>query len=227
MTLVKNGRFKRGSNVTVFHSPTYQGYSIKIEDSTATGEFRLKATLETDITGEMINIGDIMAFPFAAGLIVSKGTNYIIASFPDSTFPTADILSYVGSMFQHIMVFSTTDRLIDNLIVNKYNEKVEVATFSEANVVYNRKYNNTLELTEVSIVDEGSLTQLNMSVGYVIKSCDENDYSVNHNEWQGDFPIGLSGGSIDPIYRLGSLDKREMSSRRDRTKAKFKFQMIG
>ena len=111
------------------------------------------------------------------------------------------------------------DRLI-------HKEEVEQATYGYAKSVYNLQTKAELVLAPIRLVEDGTLSALMYSKGFVLKSCDDDNYEPT-TSWDTEFPIELSGTSIDPIYRRAYLTKREMTSKSRRSKATMTFKLIG
>lgn len=228
-SLIKNRRFKQGNRVDILYAPLYEGSTIAIADTTAGGLFQIVATMSDNIDTEPFVVGDVCAFSFGVGTISAIATNTITVDFPNSMFPDLDIMRFVGTEYQHVLVFSATDqtRILSDMVVNQYSEKVDQAIFGYAKVVYNLQTACSLKLAPVRRIDDGKLSQCLISKGFVLKSCDTEDYSNNITNWVSDFPIELSGSSIDPIYRRAYLKKRAMTHRGHRAKAVMDFTLIG
>ena len=62
--------------------------------------------------------------------------------------------------------------------------------------------------------------------GFVLKSCNTENYTPT-TVWDQNFPLELSGTSIDPVYRRAYLQKRENTSKGRKAKAKMTFRLIG
>jgi hypothetical protein len=150
----------------------------------------------------------------------------VVLSFPTSMFPDSDVAKYVGNEIQHALFFLTTGRVEANFTVAKYKEEVKQATYGYAKVVYNLQTQADLILTPIRMVDDGTLSKILYSKGFVLKSCNSENY-VPTTAWSQDFPIELSGTSIDPIYRRAYLGKRQIESRSRKSKAKLTFRLIG
>jgi len=75
-------------------------------------------------------------------------------------------------------------------------------------------------------VDDGTLNKILYSTGFVLKSCNDEDYQPQW-AWNTTFPLELSGTSIDPIYRRAYLKERKLESKNRRSKATLTFLLIG
>lgn len=225
--LVKNDRFKTGAHVDILYNPVWEGNTISITDSVATGTFQITATFTDDITPETFIVGDVCAFGFGAGTISAKNTNSVVVDFPNSTFPSGDISRYVGGDFQHVYMFKEGENVLTNMFVGNYVGTTEVATYGYSHAAYNTETNNILKLVPVKMVDEGQLDAVMFSKAHVLKACDTEYDIVEDNGWDADFPIELSGTSINPIYRRSYLQKRVTESKGMRAKATMSFLLIG
>lgn len=230
-TLIKNKRFKTGTMVDIHYNPSYETNTIAITDSTLNGVFQITATVEKDmtveITNQVVEVGDIAAFSFGVGTISSLAATTLVVDFPDSMFPDDDVMRYVGTEFQNVLIFKRSANIMPNMIVGNYSEEVEQATYGYAKVVYNLQSTSMLRLAPVRMVDDGVLSALLVSKGFVLKSCDDTDYEVDTGSWYQDFPLQLSGTSIDPIYRRAYLQKRAYTSRGRRAASTLDFMLIG
>lgn len=230
MELVKNRRFREGSKVDIYHTPIWEGHTINILDVSVGNDWLVFVSLDRSLAGEQVQQGDICAFSFGVGEIVTAdpiSSNSFHVSFPKSMFPLgADVDKYVGSDFQHVLIFAKTGKVSANYTVALYKEEVEQATWGFAKSVYNLQTNAELTLTPIRMVEDGTLSALMYSKGYVLKSCDDEDYTPTET-WDTEFPIELSGTSIDPIYRRAHLLKRNMTSKSRRSKATMTFKLIG
>ena len=228
-SLIKNRRFKQGSHVKILYAPLYEGSTIALTDTTAGGLFQIVATLPEDISAEMFIVGDVCAFSFGCGIISVKGTTTITVDFPNSMFPDTDIMRFVGTEYQHVLIFSSTDqsRVLNDMVVSQYSEKIDQAVFGYAKVVYNLQTACSLKLAPIRRIDDGKLSQCLISKGFVLESCDTEEYDNDITNWVSDFPIELSGSSIDPIHRRGFLKKRNLKVRGNRAKAVMDFTLIG
>jgi hypothetical protein len=225
--LIKNDRFKKGSKVNIHYAPIFEGYTTSITDTTIGGSYQITCVMNTDLGAEAFGVGDIAALSFGAGVISSKVGSTIVVDFPNSMFPDSDVMRYVGSEIQHTLVFLANDRFIPDMVVGSYEEEIKQATYGYAKSVYNLQSNAKLKLAPVRKVDDGALSQLMVSKGYCLKSCDTDDYEVDTGGWYEDFPIQLSGTSIDPIYRRAFLIKRKQTQKGNRAKATMEFTLIG
>ncbi len=227
--LNKNRRFKEGNKVKIYYAPRFEGYSSEITDTTAGGLFQIVVTFVADLTPEIINVGDVCALSFGAGVISAKSQYTLTVDFPNSMFPDTDIMRFVGTEVQHIYVFSTTDinRRLEDMQVDRYIEEIEQATFGFMKATYNLQTKATLKLAPIRRVDEGKLAQALISKGFVLESCDTEDYDNDISTWVSDFPIELSGSSIDPIHRRAYLKQRKIESKSHRAKSTMEFLLIG
>jgi len=227
--LNKNRRFKEGNKVKIYYAPLFEGYTTAITDTTAGGLFQIVATFTADLNPETFQIGDVCALSFGAGVISAITQYTITVDFPNSMFPDVDIMRFVGTEYQHVYIFSTTDenRVLEDMIVNRYIEDIEQATFGFMKATYNLQTKATLKLAPIRRVDEGKLSQCLISKGFVLESCDTEDYDNNISTWVSDFPIELSGSSIDPIHRRAYLKQRKIESKSYRAKSVMEFLLIG
>lgn len=226
MELVKNSRFRTGSMVDIYHTPIYEGNTIAITDVSVGNAWSVIAQLSENISAEQFVVNDIAAFGFGVGVITAKGTDTITVDFPISMFPDNDVAKYVGREFQHVLIFSETGKVESNFTVAQYKEQVDQATYGYAKVVYNLQTKAELVLTPIRLVDDGVLSKIMYSKGFVLKSCDDENYTPT-TVWETDFPLELSGTSIDPIYRRAFLNKRQMTSKGRKSRAKMTFRLIG
>lgn len=226
MNLIKNNRFRTGSVVDIYHTPVYESYTVSITDSASGGSYKVIAEFPNDMSIEMFGVGDICAFSFGAGEIIEKTAYTLTVEFPNSMFGTQDIAKYVGYENQHTLIFLKTGRVEANFTVAQYKEVVSQATYGHAKVIYNLKSDAEITLTPIRLVDDGLLNKILYSKGFVLKSCNDEDY-VPDTSWNQTFPIELSGTSIDPVYRRAFLAKREMTSTSRKAKAKMTFKLIG
>lgn len=227
-TLIKNRRFKSGTKVDLLINPVYEANTIAIADSTLGGLFQITATFDVvDLTIEQFGIGDIAAFSFGCGTISAITATTVVVDFPNSMFPDSDVMRYVGSEFQNTLFFLEDGDQLSDLQVSNYAEEMETATYGYAKSVYNREYVTNLKLVPLKRIDDGLMSQAIASLGYVLRSCDQEDYDNDISTWQSNFPINLSGSSIDPIYRRGYLKKRILTAKGLRNKSTMLFQLIG
>ena len=230
MELIKNNRFRTGSKVDIYHTPIWEGNTVSILDVSSGNDWLVWVTMDRSLIGEQIQQGDICAFSFGVGVIASADptvSSSFHVTFPHSMFPLgADVDKFVGSDFQHVLIFSQTGKVSANYTVAQYKEEVKQATWGFAKSVYNLQTNAELVLTPLRMVEDGTLSALMYSKGFVLKSCDDTDY-VPTETWDTTFPIELSGTSIDPIYRRAYLKERKMTSKSRRSKATLEFKLIG
>ena len=229
--LIKNKRFKTGAMVDIHYAPTFETHTTAISDSTAGGVFKVNATIYHDISPEIsagtIEIGDLAAFSFGVGIIEGLSAFNITVNFPNSMFPDSNVMRYVGSEYQSLLFFKADERIMPNMQVARYSEEVSQATYGYAKTVYNLQSEARLTLIPLRIVDDGTLSQVLMSKGFVLKSCDDLDYDIDTGGWYSQFPLQLSGTSIDPIYRRAYMVKREIQNKGNRAKATMEFVLIG
>jgi len=135
-------------------------------------------------------------------------------------------MKYVGEGIQHCLFFLSSGRVEAGFTVANYKEEVNQATYGYAKVVYNLQTNAELILTPVRRVEDGTLSKLMYSTGFVLKSCNTDDYTPT-TVWNQTFPIELSGTSIDPIYRRAYMLKRKIESKGRKTKSSMTFKLIG
>ena len=229
MELIKNNRFRTGSTVDIYHTPIWEGNSISILDVSVGNDWTIFVNFDRSFAGEQVAQGDICAFSFGVGIITTPDptiSNSLHVEFPKSMFPDTDVKKWVGSDFQHTLIFAQTGKVAANFTVAQYKEEVEQATWGYAKSVYNLQTKAELVLAPIRLVEDGTLSALMYSKGYVLKSCDETDYEPT-TSWDTEFPIELSGTSIDPIYRRAYLTKRNMTSKGRRSKATMTFRLIG
>jgi len=227
--LVKNRRFKEGKSVDILHSPVYEGNTVAISDSTSGSTFSIVATMENDISTEQFKVNDIAAFGFGAGVITAISGRDVTVGFPNSMFPNQNVMRYVGTEFQNVLFFVITanqDAVAKGFYVGKYTEEVKQATFGYTKNVYNLETDAELVLVPVRRQHDGVLSALMISKGFVLKSCDDELYDTSAG-WLPDFPLELSGTSIDPIYRRAFLKKRKIESDSLRAKSSMTFKLIG
>lgn len=226
MELIKNNRFRTGSVVDIYHTPVYESNTLSITDISVGNVWQVDAVFPTDMSVHQFGIGDLCAFGFGVGVISGISTVTVTVDFPKSMFPDSDVAKYVGSEVQHTLFFLQTGRVEANFTVANYKEEVAQAVYGYAKSVYNLQTEAELVLTPIRMVDDGTLNKLMYSKGFILKSCNDTDYTPEIS-WNIDFPIELSGTSIDPIYRRAFLQKRQIESRHMRSKAKLTFLLIG
>jgi len=225
--LVKNRRFKRGGAVDIHYAPIFTTTTISMTTSVAGNKFRINAEIEENATIEMFNVGDLAGFKFGAGVIISISEHNIIVEFPDSTFPVTNVKEYVGSDFQEIAIFLKNERVLRNVLTGNVKEKIDTATYGYAETVYSSESNTELSLLPSKFEDDAVLGQIAHSYAYILKSCDDDNYQVDQNAWQGDFPIELGGNSVDPVYRRAVLKERTLTTKRGVTRQEFIFKLLG
>ena len=229
--LIKNRRFKEGSKVKILHTPLYEGNSISVSDASSGGVFIVSVQMEEDLTAEQMIVGDIAAFGFGAGVITSLAGDSFTASFPNSTFPSGAIHRYVGTQHQNILFFNwatpANGRITSDFNVNQYEESVEQATFGYTKNVYNLQTDATLLLSPTKRLNDGELSAIIISKGFVLKSCDDELYDNSAATWLPDFPLELSGTSIDPIFRRAYLKKRDIVAKKFGVRSALEFKLIG
>ncbi len=178
---------------------------MQLEEYTQVGEYKIT----TDAIVEPISIGTALEI-----------------SFPKSMFPDINVDKYVGSGIQHALFFLKTGRVVANFAVAKYKEEVKQAVYGYAKVIYNLQTEADLVLTPITMVDDGTLNAILYSKGFVLGACDTSNYTPSGG-WNTEFPLELSGTSIDPIYRRAYLKKRAMTSSGRKAKAKLEFRLVG
>jgi hypothetical protein len=226
MELIKNNRFRTGSVVDIYHTPVYEDYTIAITDISVGNLYKVIATFKQAMTGLQFAVGDLCAFGFGVGVITIISGADITVSFPKSMFPSSDVEKYVGSEIQHTLFFLTSGRVESSFTVANYKEVVNQATYGYAKVVYNLQTEAEILLTPLRMVDDGVLSKILYSQGFVLKSCNDEDY-IPTTAWNQTFPLELSGTSIDPVYRRAYLQKRAMESKGRRARATLAFTLIG
>ena len=226
--LIKNRRFKEGASVNILHSPIYEDDAIILSDSSSSTKFQLTLIMENDLTPEMVQVGDIAAFGFAAGIVNQISSFQITVEFPNSTFPESGIERYVGNEAYHVQFFSMTDnnRITEKFFVAKYVEGTKQASYGFSKNIYGLEQVAELVLVPVRRLNDGVLSAIQLSKGYVLKSCDDDNYD-NSTAWIPEFPLKLSGVSVDPIYRKAFLTKRGLESKGARARSKMTFELIG
>ena len=232
MELVKNNRFKRGGMVDIYHSPIYEGYTTEITDVSVGNSWKINVHLDKDISSEMVSVRNIIAFGFGVGVIdlikyVDSNRTLLKVSFPKSMFPKDDIMKYVGSTYQTVLIFHHSLNIQKNYVVSHLKETVAQASYGYEKSIYNLQTKTELYLAPVMKIDNGNLTSILYSKGIVLKSCNDDDYTPTISGWDGNFPLELSGTSIDPIYRRAYLKKREINTSSNKSKMKLEFILIG
>lgn len=237
MELSKNNRFRTGTSVDIYHTPVYQTNTVAIDSTGLSAQYyRLRAYFKEDLTTEQFGVGDLCALSFGVGKItavtvsVEEGIgSYLWLEFEQSVFRTdniIEIMKYVGSEIQNAIFFLTTGRVEANFTVANYKEEVNQATYGYAKTVYNLQTKAELVLTPIRMVDDGTLNKIMYSKGFVLKSCNDDNYAPTVT-WNTEFPLELSGTSIDPVFRRAYLKTRKLESKSRRSKAKLTFQLIG
>ena len=228
-SLIKNSRFATGTHVDILYNPVWEAYTADMGDTTANGVFQIICTFSItgNLNDEMFGVGDIAAFGFGVGVISQMNVNGFYVDFPNSMFPDDDVMRYVGNEIQHVYVFQVNGPRMNNLVVNKYTQVINTADYGYAKTNYNRQTDATLSLVPLKMPDDGQLSAVQYSVAHVLKSCDDEDYEITTNTWDANFPIELSGTSIDPIYRRAFLNKRTMESKGRKARSTMQFTLIG
>jgi len=241
-----------GNFTNLYDNPDYVLNSTGSFDEGG-GWYRIYATFTTDLEtnircsiqlGQGIYAGDGVSGILVKDMMLSEGeinfyvpttttsnsvtlaNDIVRVTFPNSMFPDTNVMTYVGSEIQHCLFFLRTGRVEANFSVARYKEEVNQATYGFAKTVYNLQTEAELILTPIRMVDDGTISKLLYSKGFVLGACDTTNYTPS-TSWNQEFPLELSGTSIDPIYRRAFLVKREMESKSRRSKAKMTFRLIG
>ena len=165
--IIKNKRFREGSKVSIYFAPVFEGYTTDIIDSSVGSNYSIVCTMNKDMSIEQLGVGDIFALSFGVGIITLIDSFDVTVSFPNSMFPDANVMRYVGSQTQHCYGFLSSERFIADMQVNRYEEVIKEGTYGHMKATYSLNTQADLLLTPIRKVDDGSLSNCLRSRGFV------------------------------------------------------------
>lgn len=230
MEPIRNNRFRIGSTVDIYHSPVYESYTTNIvEISSGTGlSYTMTLPADANIVLNQVASGDYAAFGFGVGTIsriAVEGTSFDI-TFETSAWQHPDVQTYLGGEIQNVLFFKSGSNVENGFLVANYKEEVTIADYGYARTVYNTEVKGELVLTPIRRVEDGALSNILYSTGYILKSCNTEQYEYA-GLWDGTFPLGFSGASVYPSKKRASLAKRKLTSRGRKTKTSMIFELLG
>jgi hypothetical protein len=230
MEPIRNNRFRIGSSVDIYHTPIFETYTIAIvEIVEGTGlRYTMSVPEDINIALEGVEIGDYAAFGFGVGeitLIDVSGNNFEI-TFETSAWLHPDVQDHRGGEIQNVLFFKSDANVETGFLVANYKEEVSIADYGYAKTVYNTEVKGELVLTPIRRVEDGALSRILYSTGYILKSCNTEQYEYT-GLWDGSFPVGFSGASVYPSKKRASLAKRKLTSRGRKTKTSMIFELLG
>lgn len=230
MEPIRNNRFRIGSSVDIFHSPIFETYTTQISEIIeGTGlRYTMLVPDDVDIALEGVAVGDYAAFGFGVGeitLIDSSGSSFEI-TFETSAWLHPDVQDHFGGEIQNVLFFKSDANVESGFLVANYKEEVSIANYGYAKTVYNTEVKGELVLTPIRRVEDGALSRILYSTGYILKSCNTEQYEYT-GLWDGSFPVGFSGASVYPSKKRASLAKRKLTSRGRKTKTSMIFELLG
>lgn len=230
MEPIRNNRFRIGSTVDIHHSPVFEAYTTSIVEKDSGNGLVYDMTLpeDVDISLNQVSSGDLAAFGFAVGVInkVQSGGNAFSVTFETSAWQHPDVQTYLGGEIQNVLFFKSDSNVESDFLVANYKEEVTIAEYGYARTVYNTEVKGELVLTPIRRVEDGALSNILYSTGYVLKSCNTEQYEYA-GLWDGTFPLGFSGASVYPSRKRASLAKRKLTSRGRKTKTSMVFELLG
>ena len=230
MEPIRNNRFRIGSSVDIYHSPVFEAYTTSIvEDVAGNGlVYDMQLPSDVDITLNQVQIGDYAAFGFGVGTIgsIEVGGAAFSVSFETSAWLHPDVQTYLGGEIQNVLFFKSDANVENGFLVANYREEVTTASYGYARTVYNTEVKGELVLTPIRRVEDGALSNILYSTGYILKSCNTEQYAYS-GLWDGSFPLGFSGASVYPSKKRASLAKRKLTSRGRKTKTSMVFELLG
>lgn len=230
MEPIRNNRFRIGSSVDIYHSPIFEAYTVSIVEIAEGTGLRYTMTLPSDIniSVEGIQVGDYAAFGFGVGVITLidvSGYSFEI-TFETSAWIHPDVQNHLGGEIQNVLFFKSNANVETDFLVANYKEEVTIANYGYARTVYNTEVKGELVLTPIRRVEDGALSNILYSTGYILKSCNTEQYAYT-GLWDGSFPLGFSGASVYPSKKRASLAKRKLTSRGRKTKTSMVFELLG
>ena len=230
MEPIRNNRFRIGSSVDIYHSPIYEDYTISIIelfDGTGT-RYQMNLPTNSDIVLNGVQDGDYAAFGFGVGIInqiTEEGTRFNV-TFETSAWQHPDVQEHLGGEIQNVLFFKSDANVENGFLVANYKEEVNIASYGYAKTVYNTEVKGELVLTPIRRAEDGALSRILYSTGYILKSCNTESYEYT-GLWDGSFPLGFSGASVYPSKKRASLAKRKLTSRGRKTKTSMVFELLG
>jgi|TARA_R110000787_G_scaffold180388_2_gene292505 hypothetical protein len=230
MEPIRNNRFRIGSSVDIYHSPVYEAYTVSIvEIIEGTGlRYTMTLPIDADITLNQVQTGDYAAFGFGVGVVnqIASEGNVFNITFETSAWLHPEVQTHLGGEIQHVLFFKSDSNVENGFLVANYKEEVSIANYGYARTVYNTEVKGELVLTPIRRVEDGALSNILYSTGYILKSCNTEQYS-HSSLWDGSFPLGFSGASVYPSKKRASLAKRKLTSRGRKTKTSMVFELLG
>ncbi len=230
MEPIRNNRFRIGSSVDIYHSPIYEDYTTSITellDGTGT-RYQMNLPSNSDIALNGVQDGDYAAFGFGVGVInqITNGGARFNVTFETSAWQHPDVQEHLGGEIQNVLFFKSDANVENGFLVANYKEEVNIASYGYAKTVYNTEVKGELVLTPIRRVEDGALSRILYSTGYILKSCNTESYEYT-GLWDGSFPLGFSGASVYPSKKRASLAKRKLTSRGRKTKTSMVFELLG
>ena len=230
MEPIRNNRFRVGSSVDIYHSPILEAYTVSIvEIANGAGlTYTMKVPSDVDIALEGIQVNDYAAFGFGVGTVdsISSSGDEFTITFETSAWTHPDVQNHLGGQIQHVLFFKSDAYVENGFLVANYKEEVTIADYGYAKTVYNTEVKGELVLTPIRRVEDGALSRILYSTGYILKSCNTEQYSYT-GLWDGSFPLGFNGDSVYPSKKRASLAKRKLTSRGRKTKTSMVFELLG
>ena len=230
MEPIRNNRFRIGSSVDIYHSPVFEAYTTSIvEDVAGNGlVYDMQLPSNVDIVLNQVQTGDYAAFGFGVGTIskIEVGGAAFSVVFETSAWLHPDVQTYLGGEIQNVLFFKSDANVENGFLVANYREEVTTASYGYARTVYNTEVKGELVLTPIRRVEDGALSNILYSTGYILKSCNTEQYAYT-GLWDGSFPLGFNGASVYPSKKRASLAKRKLTSRGRKTKTSMIFELLG
>ena len=230
MEPIRNNRFRIGSSVDIYHSPVFEAYTTSIvEIIEGTGlRYTMNVPADVDISLNQVQVGDYAAFGFGVGTIdsINLSGNEFTITFETSAWLHPDVQTYLGGEIQNVLFFKSDANVENDFLVANYKEEVTIANYGYARTVYNTEVKGELVLTPIRRVEDGALSNILYSTGYILKSCNTEQYAYT-GLWDGSFPLGFNGASVYPSKKRASLAKRKLTSRGRKTKTSMVFELLG
>ena len=230
MEPIRNNRFRIGSSVDIYHSPVYEAYTVSIVEIIEGTGLRYTMTLpsDVDIALNQVQVDDYAAFGFGVGVVdsINAAGNQFTITFETSAWLHPDVQTYLGGEIQNVLFFKSDYNVENGFLVANYKEEVTIANYGYARTVYNTEVKGELVLTPIRRVEDGALSDILYSTGYILKSCNTEQYAYS-GLWNGSFPLGFSGASVYTSKKRASLSKRKLTSRGRKTKTSMVFELLG
>lgn len=228
MEPIKNNRFRIGSTVDIYHSPVFDSYTTSIIEKESGNGLVFDMRIPDSLDNEQVEIGDFVGFGFGSGIVTdihSDGLGFE-ATFETSAWLAYDVQTHQGGEIQGVLFFKSNSNVENGFLVSNYKEQVSIADYGYAKTVYNTEVKGELVLTPIRRVEDGALSRILYSTGYILKSCNTEQYAYE-GLWDGSFPLGFNGASVYPSKKRASLSKRKLTSRGRKTKTSMVFELLG